>query len=378
MRILLTGGGSGGHFYPIIAVIEAIYDLVKEKKLLSPQLIFMSDSPYDEKLIKKEGVLFKKVYAGKLRRYPSIFNITDFFKSIFGVVKAFGMVYSFMPDVVFGKGGYVSFPALLAARVFKIPVIIHESDSVPGRVNQWAGKFAKRIAISFAEAAEYFPNDKKDKIALTGTPVRKTILGYTPDEGREVFGLEKDLPVVLVLGGSQGAQKLNETFLDVAGEVVKSMQIIHQCGSKNYNENKARLSVVMEENLFENRYHLYPFLNNGLLRNAASVADLIVSRAGSSAIFEIALWGLPSILIPLENSAQDHQRQNAYNYARTGAACVIEQPNLTPHILLSEIERLLEDKETLRKMKEAAKSFSKPNAARTIAQEIINLGLEHL
>jgi UDP-N-acetylglucosamine--N-acetylmuramyl-(pentapeptide) pyrophosphoryl-undecaprenol N-acetylglucosamine transferase len=374
MKILLTGGGTGGHFYPIVAVIEALYEISEEQRLLAPQIVLMSDKKFDSQLITREGVIFKKIQAGKIRRYFSLLNISDSFKTMAGIIKAIGMIYSDMPDVVFGKGGYASFPVLVAARLFRIPIIIHESDSVPGAINGWASKFAKRIAISFESAAKHFP---EDKTALTGTPVRKSIVGHTTEEGEEVFDLEKNVPTILVLGGSQGAQKINDAILDILDELLKSYQVIHQCGDKNLEEVTGRSSIVLENSVFKSRYHVYPFLNDSELRNASSISNIVISRAGSSAIFEIASWGLPSIIIPIHKSAQDHQRQNAYDYARTGAAAIIEEDNLTPNVLTSEINRIISDEKTKKELGEAAKRFAKPEAARKIAQEILNLALEH-
>ena len=148
MKLFLTGGGSGGHFYPIIAVAEAIRKIVRIEKLVAPGLYFMSDSPYNEKLLYDNEIIFKKVGAGKIRLYFSFWNFTDLFKTFFGALKAIAEMFGIYPDVVFGKGGYTSFPALLAARIFRIPVVIHESDSVPGKVNLWAGKFAVKVAVS--------------------------------------------------------------------------------------------------------------------------------------------------------------------------------------------------------------------------------------
>ena len=374
MKILFTGGGTGGHFYPIIAVVEALHNLIKEKRLLDPKLIFMSDSKYDADLLQASGLIFKKVYAGKMRRYFSLLNITDLFKTAIGILKAIWSVYSDMPDVIFGKGGYVSFPTLLAAKIFGVPVIIHESDTIPGKVNKWAGKFAKKIAISFPEAAKYF---SKEKTALIGTPIRKNILGFTPEEGRELFNIKEDIPTILILGGSQGCQKINDTVIDIAQKLVESFHVIHQCGANNEKDVKNRLKIVLENSPFKNRYHVYSYLNDSLLRNASSIASIVVSREGCTAIYEISAWGLPSILIPLKNSAQDHQKENAYCYARLGAANIIEEDNLSPHILFSEIQRLIAKEEEKKSMKEAAKKFAKPDAAKKIAQEIINLALEH-
>lgn len=374
MKILFTGGGSGGHFYPIAAVVDVMYDIIREKKILMPDLILAADSKYDSELIEREGLKFRKIYAGKIRRYPSFLNFTDLFKSALGVLKAIWLIYSEMPDVVFGKGGYASFPPLLAARLFGIPVMIHESDTVPGKVNRWAGKFAKKIAISFPGTAEYFP---KEKTALVGNPVRKSLNGSSVEEGRELFKLEIGIPTLLILGGSQGSQKINDTILDIAGELVKFYQVIHQCGKNNEEDATSRLNTIMETSLFKNRYHLFPYLNEGQLRAASKVTDLAIARAGSSTIFEIANWGVPSILIPLENSAQDHQRENAYSYARNDAGVVLEENNLTPNVLASEIKKLLSEEKKLGAMKEAAKSFARPDAAKKIAEEILSLALEH-
>lgn len=375
MKILLTGGGTGGHFYPLIAVTEAIYDLAEEERLLTPELLLMAESKYNSDMVDKWGLKFRKIYAGKLRRYFSPLNITDVFKTGAGIIKAIIQVYSDMPDVVFGKGGYVSFPALLAAKLFGIPVIIHESDSVPGKVNAWAGKFAKRIAVSFPEAAKYFP---EEKTALTGMPVRKSLqVGSAPPGAEEIYKLEANVPVILVLGGSQGSEKINDVLLDIAEELVKVAQVVHQCGPKNEKEVSGRLKIVLEKSSFQNRYRVYPFLNDEALRFFSAAANLVISRAGSSAIFEIATWGKASIVVPLSNSAQNHQRGNAYSYARSGAATVIEENNLSSHVLLSEIQRILIDKKTSESMGQAAKKFSRPEAARKIAQEIIDLALEH-
>ncbi len=374
MKILFTGGGTGGHFYPIIAVIENLQTLINEERLVGMDFIFMSDSPYSSDALTKKNIRFEKVQAGKIRRYFSLLNIFGLFKTAAGVIKALWIVYREFPDVVFGKGGYASFPALFAARILRIPVMIHESDAVPGKVNLWAGKFAKRIAISFQESAKYFP---AEKTALTGNPVRKDILGSTAEEAKEIFQIENNIPTILVLGGSQGAKNINDNVLDIAADLTQFSQIIHQCGKNNLGEAKKRLSVILEKSPLKSRYHLFSYLDDTHLRSASSIANLIISRAGASSIFEIASWGIPSIIIPLSNSAQEHQRENAYSYARSQAGEVIEETNLSPHLLLSEIKRLLKNKKLLETMAEAAKNFSQPKAGRKIARELLNLALEH-
>jgi len=374
MKILFTGGGTGGHFYPIIAIIEALRVLIDEERLVGVEFSFMSDTPYDNDLLLREDVRFIKVESGKMRRYFSLLNITDLFKTMGGIWRAFWIMYRDFPDVVFGKGGYASFPALFNAHILGIPVMIHESDAVPGKVNLWAAKFAKRIAISFPESVKYFPSEKT---ALMGSPVRHGIMGSTPEEAKEVFQIEKDLPVILVLGGSQGSQNINDNIVDIAPELVKFTHVIHQCGKNNFKEVSGRVSIALEKSPFKTRYHVLDYLDDATMRNASTLANVVVSRAGAGSIFEIAAWGIPSIIIPITNSAQDHQRENAYSYARAGAAEVIEESNLTPNILLSRIRKLLEDKKLTELMKIEAKNFAQPKAARKIARELLSLALEH-
>lgn len=374
MKIILTGGGTGGHFYPIIAVADAINSISETQKIVKANMIFVSDSPYDKNILLREGIKFKKISAGKLRRYFSIWNIIDAFKIPWGIIRALWTVYTDFPDVIFSKGGYASFPVVLAARILGIPLIIHESDSVPGRVNAWAGKFAKRVAVSFPETAKYFP---REKTALTGNPARKSFFTPAKEGAREFLKLEKDIPVIFFIGGSQGAKKINDNLIDVLPDMLKKYQVIHQCGKKNLKDVEYRISIVLEKSPDKSRYHYFDFFNEASLRMAYGAADLVVSRASSGAIFEISASGAPSILIPLPLAAQDHQKENAYIYAKTGAAEVIEEMNLRPHILLSEIDRLINNKTELKSMSEAAKKFAKPDAAEKIAKEIINLALEH-
>ena len=157
MKILFTGGGTGGHFYPIIAVAEAISERVTEKKILPPKLYYMASNKYNPRVLFDHEIEFVQVPAGKIRRYFSLLNLTDLFKTAYGCLRALSKMFSIYPDVVFSKGGFDSFPALVAARFLRIPVVIHESDSEPGRVNAWAGKFAKKIAVSYPDAAKFFP-----------------------------------------------------------------------------------------------------------------------------------------------------------------------------------------------------------------------------
>ncbi|OHA17631.1 MAG: undecaprenyldiphospho-muramoylpentapeptide beta-N-acetylglucosaminyltransferase [Candidatus Taylorbacteria bacterium RIFCSPHIGHO2_01_FULL_46_22b] len=374
MKILLTGGGSGGHFYPLIAVAEELNRITHEEKLVTPELFFMSDAPYDQKALFDNDIVFKKVPAGKLRRYVSIQNFFDIFKTIWGTIHAFFTVFAIYPDVIFSKGGYGSFPATLAARILRIPLIIHESDSVPGRANAWAGKFATRIAVSFSNAVQYFP---LKKTAWTGNPVRNEVKTLLREGVHQLLHFDAKVPTLLVLGGSQGAQLLNNTLLDVLNELVREFQVIHQTGPNNFKEVSNVSSVALQDNQFKNRYRPFSYLDTETLKMAAGAADIILSRAGAGAISEIAIWGKPSIIVPITDSNGDHQRKNAIEYEKSGACVVIEEGNLKPHILFADLKRLIEDKSLLQKMSAGAQQFAKPDAAEKVARGIIAIALKH-
>ncbi len=374
MKILLTGGGTGGHFYPLIAVAEAINDTAKKENLVSAQLYFMSDSPYDMEALIGNDITFIPISAGKIRGYVSALNFLDFFKTIFGVILAIRKVFALYPDVVFSKGAYASFPVLVAARILRIPVIIHESDSVPGRTNLWASKFAKKIAVSYPDTVKYFTD--QSKVAYTGNPIRKSLLLANKTGGHEYLGLEKNLPTILIIGGSLGAKIINERVLDALPKLIEKYQIIHQTGKNNVKEVSGTSAIILGSNPNKNRYRIFDYLNDLTMTMAAGAADLIISRAGST-IFEIAAWGVPSIVIPITESNGNHQRLNAYAYARSGAASVIEESNLTTNVMIGEIDRILQDQNLRDKMSQAAKNFTHPEAANKIAKEIIDIALTH-
>ncbi|OGC88857.1 hypothetical protein A2419_02405 [Candidatus Adlerbacteria bacterium RIFOXYC1_FULL_48_26] len=373
MKILFTGGVTGGHFYPIIAVAEALHDKVREEKILDPKLYFASPNPYDKEMLVANDITFVPTSAGKLRRYFSILNFFDYFKTAWGITESVLRTFFLYPDVVFGKGGYGSFPTLLAARLFRIPVVIHESDAAPGRVNMWAGKFATKIAISYPEAAEYFP---KDKVAFTGNPVRKSLMLPAREGMHEFLKLERDVPVIYVTGGSQGAEAVNEAILAALPELVEKYQIIHQAGDLNIKEVTQRARVALVDSVHKDRYKPYAYLNDQALRMTAGVAQLVISRAGST-IFEIALWGIPSIIIPIPEPISHDQKKNAFAYARSGAATVIEQTNLTPHLLASEITRILSNTQLHASMGTAARGFARADSAGLVADALLNIGLSH-
>lgn len=375
MKIIFTGGGTGGHFYPIIAIAEAMRDIVKEQKLLEPQLYFFAPHPYDKGLLYNNGFIYKKVTAGKLRRQKGtgILNILDTIKTFFGIITATWNIFWIFPDVVFSKGGYGAFPVVFAARILRIPVIIHESDSAPGRVNAWTGKFAKKIAVSYADAGKYF---EKEKVAWTGNPIRSEILLKVKEGGYEFLDLNEGLQTILILGGSQGAKIINDAILDILPELLEKYQVIHQTGSTNFNEVKSTSDFLLKDERLKARYKPFPYLNDIAIRTSAGIADLVITRAGST-LFEIANWNIPAIVIPISEEVSHDQRKNAFAYARSGAGIVIEENNLRPTVLIQEIERVLESKELQEELKIGAGKFAKQDSAKIIANAIFNIVLKH-
>lgn len=379
MRIILTGGGTAGHFYPLIAVADALYEQAREVKLLSdPELHYLAPDPYDQGSLDRYDITFHSVQAGKSRTYFSLLNILDWFKTGIGILKAIWVVFMIYPDVIFAKGGYVSFPVLVAARILRIPVVIHESDSVPGRVNAWAGSFASKVAVSFPNASEHFP---EDKVAYTGNPIRPEIANPSDDGAREFLSMDEDIPVMFIIGGSQGSQAINSVILESLPRLLQDYYVIHQVGEKNMEAVKETTDFFFSElsrqkQSLKRRYKPFGFLDDTALRMAAGAADIVISRAGST-IFEIAAWSVPSILIPLDIAHADHQRKNAYAYASSGAAIVIDQSNLGDDILLSEIDKIMNNTNTYEGMARAAANFARLDAADVIAKEVLHVGRTH-
>jgi len=367
MRVLFTGGATGGHVMPIIAVAEKVKEILSVSHGI-PDFLFIGDeSPFNE-FITNSGIPVKTIKAYKFRRHWSFDNITDLVNLPIGIIQTFFNVYLFMPDVVFSKGGYASFPVVLAAWFFRIPIIIHESDSVAGLANTIEGKMANKVAISFAEEGKYFA---KKKIIFTGNPVRQEIFKGNKDRAIEEFGLKRDLPTVLVLGGSQGTQKINNIVLEALAKIVAKVQVIHQCGVGNYEDVKQTISDFGLTNI-EN-YHLYPFLSSNL-KDAYAASDLVISRAGANNIAEIISLNKPVILVPLPNSSSGHQLKNAYYYSSKGAALLLDETNLTPNMLYDAIFGILDNKSKQVQMVRAARQLMSPNAAQSIAEEIVKIG----
>lgn len=367
MRILFTGGGTGGHVFPILAVKKTF------EGAGNPAISFYYLGPdgFVKENFINQGIKTKFITAGKLKRYFSLGVPLELIKFVIGVIQSFIHLFLWVPDVIFSKGGYGSFPVVFVGWIYRIPIILHESDSAPGLANRILAKFAKKIILSFPKSQIYF-DKHQEKIILIGNPIREELILGDGSQGKTLFQIKSEKPVILILGGSQGAQKINEIILDILPRLLEITEVIHVTGEKNdkFVIEEAQRILKYYENL-KQYYHLAPFLNEDYLKHAYAAADLVINRAGSGSIFEIAACGKPSILIPLPNSASDHQRKNAHDFAQSGATIVLEQENLTTNILLEEISKLLGNTAKLQEMSEKAKQFYKPYIAESIKNEIL-------
>ena len=374
MKILFTGGGTAGHIFPIIAV-------VRELRKMGSDAEFFYAGPKDEfgeMILSQEGLKIKWILAGKIRRYLNwksvLENLVDvLFKTPLGFIQAFFYVFTLAPDLIFSKGGYGSLGTMLAGQILQVPIILHESDVVPGLANRFMSKFTNQVFVAFpVTQTEYF---SEEKMIAVGNPMRIELLNGDAEKAKDYFDLTGEKPIILVLGGSQGAQAVNDLLLAILPQLLIDFEIIHQTGSKNIEQLKAEAKVVISEELAR-YYHPVGFLKEVELRDTFKVCDLVISRAGSGSIFEIAASQKPSILIPLASSAQDHQLKNAYAYAQTKAAVVMEEANLTPRFFHEKIKYLFANPDEMAKMSQRAKEFSRPESAKVIAQYIIKYSVK--
>lgn len=353
IKILLTGGGTGGHITPLMAVVEAL------KKHNCDILFVGSGLDLEEKAAKKLTVKYQSILSGKLRRYFSWQNFIDPFKVIIGFFQSLGIIVSFRPKVIFAKGGYVTMPVVLAAWFLRVPIITHESDVIMGLANRLEAKLAKKICVGFP--VENYKDLPLHKIVYTGNPIRKEFLQAKRSNDWNKRS-DRTTGTILVTGGSQGSRFINQTIAALLGELTKKYHIIHVSG-KNDHE-------WLKKNSWPN-YELYDFTDK--IAQLMNKADLIISRSGASTLAEISVLGKPSILIPLSTSANEHQQANAKIYEKKSAAVVVSEKGLTSDNLKDIIDRLMEDKKMLEEISKNTKELSQPNAAEAITEEILRV-----
>lgn len=365
LKIVLTGGGTGGHLFPLLAVARKI----KEKQPEAEFLFLGPAGKMEKELMAKENIPLKAITCGKMRRYFSFSNVIDFFKVPIGILQSLWQLLLYMPDAIFSKGGYASLPIVLAGWLYRIPIMIHESDSIPGMANSFLSKFSDSVAVSYPEAEKYFP---PSQVVLTGNPLQEDIAKGDAQKAREKFSLTEGKKVILVLGGSQGAQIINAKILEILPELLKEYQVIHQTGELHIKDAHRRSGELGIKAGHDDYYPIASYANEDL-KDILKVADLVISRSGANSLSEIAANGKPAIFIPILDSANDHQRMNAYSLARVGACLVLEENNLGKNILLRNIHDLMEDQELRQKLSQAVKAFYHADAAERIAEGIFKI-----
>jgi UDP-N-acetylglucosamine--N-acetylmuramyl-(pentapeptide) pyrophosphoryl-undecaprenol N-acetylglucosamine transferase len=382
-RVVFTGGGSGGHIYPLLAVAEALQ--TKCDQLHAPvEFSYLGPKDAYSALLSQRGIPVYPVASGKMRRYFSLQNFLDGPKFFIGFFQALWKLYFIMPDVVFSKGGTGALPVVVAAWFYRIPIAIHDSDAQPGLTNVTSGRFATRVFLSFARAAAFF---HADKVEVTGSPLRAELLGerVSKEAAKEIMGFDKTQPLVLIIGGSQGAQRINEFVLANLPQFVAMTSVLHQTGAGKFAEVEKLSKVALANASITYRYVPVGYFGegggagsgstggaSGDMATALTAADVVVARSGSS-VCEFASFGLPAILIPLSTSANDHQRVDAYEFAAMGAAIVIEETNLLPGIFFAQLTNILTDADLRAKMSAASSSFFIPGAADKIADGLMRM-----
>jgi UDP-N-acetylglucosamine--N-acetylmuramyl-(pentapeptide) pyrophosphoryl-undecaprenol N-acetylglucosamine transferase len=364
MKIVMVGGGTGGHVYPAIAIAEAVQD-----KILDSQILFVgSEGGIEEKIVPDARFSLATIKARGMLRKLSYKAISSPFIAVAGFFDSLRILRSFKPDIIVATGGFVSLPVVLAAFFLRIPVILHEGNAIPGLSTKICKWFASCVTIAFESQRKYFR--WKKKVYCIGGPVRRAITKTVKSIAIQNMGLRQDQRIILVLGGSQGARSINKVTIDALPELARlNVQVIHVCGERDYgwvNES------IKEEPHF---YHLLPYMNN--IWDGLAACDIVVSRAGATAISEIIARQIPSILIPFPFSAEGHQDLNAGILKNAGASVVIKDADLNKDSLFNELDRILKDKELYANMRAACATLGKPDAAYEFVNIIANsLGID--
>lgn len=367
LRVVLAGGVSGGHIYPLIAVSDALRtasatsDVVLSLRYMGP------DGTLEETAMHEAGIPTTHIQSGKWRRYLSPLNFVDVFRVVAGFFQCLAYLWYYLPDVVFAKGGAASIPIVLVAWLYRIPVVIHDSDAIVGRANRFLAYFATDILSGFPNLRGLAPSTK---FTFVGNPVREVVTSGTVASAVTRFGLSSSERVVLVLGGSQGAQSLNQLVLEALPRLAAAgYSVLHQVGERNL-EYVQSASGYLDETV-KKCYHPYAFFDSAELADAYAVASTILCRSGASSLSEALILGKPTITVPIPESANDHQRANAYTLADSGAVLIIEESNLGPNLLLQTLTGITSDANYRSAAHSAMAAVATPNADTTIATILI-------
>lgn len=354
MKIAVSGGGTGGHIYPALALIREI----KKKDEKVEFLYIGTEKGLESKLVPRENIPFKSIHITGFKRKISFENVKTILRFLKGVRDSKKMLKEFKPDVVIGTGGYVCGPVVYAAAKMGIPTIVHEQNSVPGLTNKFLSRYVDKIAICFEEAREFFP---EQKVVLTGNPRASEVLGQDGIKGRLSAGLKLKIPTVLIFGGSRGARPINEAVVKSLTELSgKSYQVLYVTGDVHFEDVQKEVELVGNpENVI-----IKPFIHN--MPEVLSSVDLTVARAGATTLAELTSLGIPSILIPSPYVTDNHQEKNARALSENGAARLLLEKDLTGPKLVESIDHILGNEEKLAHMKKAARKLGIPDAAQRL------------
>ena len=384
IRILITGGGTGGHVSPALATVQEIKALAEGWK---PVFRYIgSKTGVEKRLAEEAGLDFVGVQTGKLRRATSLRgmvtlqNIKDAFRIPVGVFQSLWQVAKFRPDVIFSTGGFVCVPPVVAGWILRVPVLTHEQTATVGLANRIASRFARRIALSFEGSIDVLPKGIRQRAFVTGNPVRPLIFQGDRTRAIERFNfkpVERNLPTVYVTGGAQGARIINQAVEAVLPELLQVCRIVHQCGQQpagqpqDFDSLEAAARKLPAE--LQERYYLTRFVGEEI-GDIFALADLVVSRAGAGTVTELCATGKPAIFVPLVPTGGDEQTRNARRVEEAGGARIIKQSELTGPRLLEEVKKLLADRGHLAEMGQKAQALARPDAAHDLAEAVITLG----
>ena len=367
MRILFTGGGTGGHVYPAIAIANTI-----KSRFPEAEIAFVGTSHgIENKICKKEGFPIYHVEVMGFKRSLAPSNVKAFYYAMTAPKKAKKIIDEFKPDAVIGTGGYVCWPACTAAAKAGIPTLLHESNARPGLAVKRLEGVVDRIMLNFAECAEYIGEENRDKTVTVGNPLRKDFSTVSKEKARELLGItDSSKRVILSYGGSRGSGKMNETIVEFMKEYAPANpNVIHihatgEIGKAYFKEKFKQYGLERLENV-----KVYDYIDDMPVKMAA--ADVVICRAGAMTVSEIALMGKAAIFIPSPNVTNNHQYKNAKVLADKNAAIVIEEKDLSAESLANEIDVLLKNDSLREEMSARVVGFSDPNANKKIYDEII-------
>ena len=364
MRVVIAGGGTGGHTSAGLAVAAALARRGVEVHWIG------SAEGLEARRVPEAGLPFHPIAAGKLRRYWDRRNVSDLLLRVpVGLAQSLRLLRALRPDLVFGTGGFVALPPALAARALGIPLVIHEQTAAPGLANRIAGRLARRIALTFPPAAPVFP---AERVTVTGNPLRPELRGGSREAACRLLGLDPGAPIVYVTGGSQGAHRINRTVGEILPELLEATQVVHQCGDNQETGDHAWLTerAGALPAALRARYALRPWVG-AELRDVYAAADLVVGRSGAGTVNECCQLGRPALFVPLPGASGDEQTHNARLAARAGGAILLPQAELTPGALLEALTALVGDRPRLARMGERMRELAVPDADDRLARLIL-------